>query len=380
MPTLKVILFSICLFLFILSIPKPALAVTTECQQATAVVDSNKNTLVTIDTRTPNFPKGTVNGTVLEIDINDASGGPLQKATTVVQDGLATFTLGKLTPGPYGFALFLVQFSDKSRPYQPVAQCNPVEDNAVFIVPDSNQGGSISSCTGQSTGRMQLSSLSPRTTEPLVITVNSITDSNKYCIGVFDLNQVFTDTADNSAVSVQPQCQQAKNGTITYTFNQPLPSKSQVTLYKEGDTGSLDCQIVTFSQPVSNALVPPTPSCKPGEPSCSTAGGIPCDTTTGKPNSSGDGILTAIGCIPTEPGALIKGFLKFATGIGGGIAFLLMLLGSFQMITSQGNPDNLKKGNEQFTSAIIGLLFIIFSVLLLEIIGIDILGIPGLKR
>lgn len=89
------------------------------------------------------------------------------------------------------------------------------------------------------------------------------------------------------------------------------------------------------------------------------------------------GVYTAIGCIPTNPTALIKGLLKIAAGIGGGIALLLMIFGSFQMITSGGNPDNIKKGQEQFTSAIIGLLFIIFSVLLLQVVGVDILSLPG---
>ena len=64
-------------------------------------------------------------------------------------------------------------------------------------------------------------------------------------------------------------------------------------------------------------------------------------------------------------------------GIGGGIAFLFMLLGAFQMITSAGNPDSISAGKDRFTSAIIGLLFVIFSVLLLQIIGAGILKIPG---
>lgn len=97
-----------------------------------------------------------------------------------------------------------------------------------------------------------------------------------------------------------------------------------------------------------------------------TAGGIPCD--------NGTGIQTAIGCINSEPTALVRSILKFAVGIGGGIAFLLMIIGAFQMITSAGSAEALKAGQERFYSAIIGLLFVIFSILLLKIIGVDILG------
>ena len=70
--------------------------------------------------------------------------------------------------------------------------------------------------------------------------------------------------------------------------------------------------------------------------------------------------------------------MTFVIGIGGGLAFLMMLLGAFQMLTSAGNPETLQAGKDRLTSAVIGLLFIIFAVLLLQIIGVDILGI--LKR
>ena len=91
-------------------------------------------------------------------------------------------------------------------------------------------------------------------------------------------------------------------------------------------------------------------------------------------------IATAIGCIHTNPTELVKDFMKFGVGIGGGLAFLMMLLGAFQMLTSAGNPETLNAGKDRLTSAVIGLLFIIFTILLLQIIGADILNIPGFKR
>ncbi len=112
----------------------------------------------------------------------------------------------------------------------------------------------------------------------------------------------------------------------------------------------------------------------PGDPKCSTAGGISCDKDTNNP-----GISTAIGCIHTNPVSFVKDFLKFAVGIAGGLAFLMMLLGAFQMVTSAGNPDTLSAGRERFKDAIIGLLFVIFATLLLQILGVGILAIPGFK-
>lgn len=110
--------------------------------------------------------------------------------------------------------------------------------------------------------------------------------------------------------------------------------------------------------------------------SCSNAAGIPCDPDSGAVPGSG-GVMTAIGCIPTSPPALIRKLMAFAAGIGGGIALLLIIMGAFQMMTNGANPEGLKKGREQFIAATIGLLFIIFSALILKIIGVDILNIPG---
>lgn len=108
---------------------------------------------------------------------------------------------------------------------------------------------------------------------------------------------------------------------------------------------------------------------------CSSGGGDPCNTEDGR----GPAMKTAIGCIHTNPAELAKDLMTFVIGISGGIAFLLMVMGAFQMLTSAGNPDHLNAGRERLTNAVIGLLFIIFAILFLQIIGIGILAIPGFK-
>ncbi len=105
----------------------------------------------------------------------------------------------------------------------------------------------------------------------------------------------------------------------------------------------------------------------------SLSGATSCD----EGNKDNPGIRTAIGCIHTSPKGFVKDFLTFAVGIAGGLAFLMMLLGAFQMLTSAGNPETLQAGRERFTNAVIGLMIIIFAVLLLQIIGFGILRIPG---
>lgn len=95
-----------------------------------------------------------------------------------------------------------------------------------------------------------------------------------------------------------------------------------------------------------------------------------------------DKITTALGCVPVGSSHNFSDFvgwlLKRVIGIAGGIAFLLMVFGGFKILTSAGDPKGIQAGSEMISSALIGLLFIIFSVFLLELIGVKILGIPGL--
>lgn len=93
----------------------------------------------------------------------------------------------------------------------------------------------------------------------------------------------------------------------------------------------------------------------------------------------GPGSWSALGCIPTYPDKFIQWLLDKAINIVGGIAFLLILFGSFKVATSSGNPESLNEGKDIIFAALAGLLFIVFSVILLKIIGSDILQIPGFQ-
>jgi len=72
--------------------------------------------------------------------------------------------------------------------------------------------------------------------------------------------------------------------------------------------------------------------------------------------------------------------LGSAIKIAGGVAFLLIIFGAIKILTSAGNPENVRAGRELITSAIMGLLFIIFSLFLLQLIGVKILNIPGFGK
>lgn len=88
-------------------------------------------------------------------------------------------------------------------------------------------------------------------------------------------------------------------------------------------------------------------------------------------------INTAIGEIDTDPSALVRRVFSLVLGLAGGIALILIILSGYRRMASQGDPEKATAAKDQFTAAIVGLLFIIFSFVILQIIGFDILKIPG---
>jgi hypothetical protein len=128
--------------------------------------------------------------------------------------------------------------------------------------------------------------------------------------------------------------------------------------------------LFNFFTPIAYAQRGPRPS----PTATPSAAPIQQDNLTCKGDT---GINTAIGCIPiSDTNAFIGFILRWAIGIGGGIAFLLILYAGFMIMSSSGNPERLKAGQELLTSAIAGLIMLIFSVFILRVIGVDILGLP----
>ncbi len=88
-------------------------------------------------------------------------------------------------------------------------------------------------------------------------------------------------------------------------------------------------------------------------------------------------INTAIGPIPTNPIAFIQRIFSIILSIAGIAALGLLIYGGYVYMISRGDPERIKGARETITSAIVGLLFIIFSLVILQVIAGDILRIPG---
>ena len=92
------------------------------------------------------------------------------------------------------------------------------------------------------------------------------------------------------------------------------------------------------------------------------------------------GIWTAVGCVNTEyrgSNGIAATAIKLGLGIGGGVVLIMILAGAFKLTTSKGDPKATEEAKEMITNAIGGLLFILFSIVIVRTIGVGLLQIPG---
>ena len=102
-----------------------------------------------------------------------------------------------------------------------------------------------------------------------------------------------------------------------------------------------------------------------------------CSDVYGDNNEFCGNVKTAIGDINPNAQEVVKRIFQLVLGLSGGIALILIILSGYRFMTSGNNPEAFQAAKDQLVSAIVGLLFIIFSFVILQVIGVDILHIPG---
>lgn len=88
-------------------------------------------------------------------------------------------------------------------------------------------------------------------------------------------------------------------------------------------------------------------------------------------------IPSDIGCVPADPASFVAKYYQYGLGIIGGLAVLMIIFGSYQILISRGDPKTLNDGKTIIGYAISGLLLAIFGYVFVEVIAKDILHIPG---
>lgn len=87
------------------------------------------------------------------------------------------------------------------------------------------------------------------------------------------------------------------------------------------------------------------------------------------------GYWSSFGCIPLNMSDLIsKVILNVGIGLGGFIAVMCVTLNAIRLQLSRGDSSKIQSVRENMTSCILGLILILFSVFILRIVDITILG------
>ena len=88
-------------------------------------------------------------------------------------------------------------------------------------------------------------------------------------------------------------------------------------------------------------------------------------------------VATDLGCLPNDPIGFVQKFYGIGLSLIGMVALLFLIYGGYLVMTSGGNPEQLRKGKEYIFYAIAGMLLAIFGFVFVEFIAGSVLRIPG---
>lgn len=89
---------------------------------------------------------------------------------------------------------------------------------------------------------------------------------------------------------------------------------------------------------------------------------------------------TELGCVPNNPVGATKLLYGVGLGLVGGVGLLFIIYGGYLILSSQGDPTQLRKGKSYITYSIIGIILAIAGFALYQIISVDVLHLPGFSK
>ncbi len=208
----------------------------------------------------------------------------------------------------------------------------------------------------------------------IIETSGSIT-VQQTCLRPEDYTFQIVDTAKGGQVLFTSGFKVTTNSPDTITIPAPVALGSDVTPYLEvvNKQGQKVCGI-------TGSLIPKDSNASAGFALCSQ---IPLNATGSDGVKLRDkcsrctGVWTSLGCIPVNNTGILSSLVRIGLSIAGGVALLMIIAASFMLTTSQGDQKRVTEARDLITSAVIGLIFIIVSVTLLQFIGVSILHLPG---
>lgn len=173
------------------------------------------------------------------------------------------------------------------------------------------------------------------------------------------------------------------------TSDGPLWCQKNIRIDANGDIIAVDNNVQNEGDPCDPSSPPTNPDTKVNTEQCPdtakycvidnrTPGHFACSHVQPIQDKCTGGVCkTAIGDIGYDPQSFVKSVLSLVLSLAGGILLLFIILTGYRLMVSQGDPEKVKEAKESLTSAVVGLLFIIASLVILQFITVDVLQIPG---
>ncbi|MBI2430777.1 MAG: hypothetical protein HYV39_02075 [Candidatus Levybacteria bacterium] len=168
-----------------------------------------------------------------------------------------------------------------------------------------------------------------------------------------------------------PGCNIGDPNTLTFQFSVSTP------------TGDLTCDRSAGGAPIVPTISAPVPSATPVPPAL-----LPCAEGLSNPDDpksiTTDKALikkctkidSAVGPIDTDPAEFIKKIFTVLLSMAGGWAVYLIITAGYQLMFSHGEAEQVQEARDKITSAIVGLVFMLLSLVILRVIGVDIFQLP----
>jgi len=147
-------------------------------------------------------------------------------------------------------------------------------------------------------------------------------------------------------------------------------------------SGGADCQWSCTAGATSTPRPPtsappsstPVPTRIPPKVFCNPSNGA----LSANPGPGFTGIATSFGCVPYNAKSFTNKFFLWGIGIGGGIAILILVYAAFIYVTSGGDPKRIQSARELVIAVIGGIVLVIFTVLVLNYLGVNLLNLQGI--
>ncbi len=189
--------------------------------------------------------------------------------------------------------------------------------------------------------------------------------------GVYNLNEI-----DASYASEHTYIFSLPQYLITNNNGCPLSGKCSFSLIDpHGHTVTTANELIKEAEAQDEKAHPNDP--------CSLLSGddrLACRQCMGTEDNPTNNVWTVFGCINMgSSGSIFNFFFNFLSYMVGGIAALLLIYASFLYMTSGGDSEKIKRAQTLITAIVSGILFIIFSIMIMRFVGITLFDLPTLK-